>query len=201
MASKDSITNSRSIRRNALEYKTWSTMIQRCTNPKNKKYKDYGGRGIAVCIRWREYDNFIADMGKKPQGNTIERIDNNRNYQLSNCKWATRKEQQNNKRDNRIIEYKGTTKTLSQWGDHLGIKSNTILTRLRRGWSVAESFEKAKRKNKSVEDAKSRRRNCVLCEATFTPRQYQLDHDQGKYCSIKCSLKNALNVRWHGQET
>ena len=82
------------------EYYVWSAMVQRCTNPNNPQYKWYGARGIKVCEPWLKFDNFYADMGDRPEGLEIDRIDNDGNYAPSNCKWSTRKEQMNNMRRN-----------------------------------------------------------------------------------------------------
>ena len=78
------------------QYKAWAGIIQRCTNPKNHKWHRYGGRGITVCDRWRTYDNFLSDMGERPAGLSVDRIDNDGNYEPANCRWSTPKEQSNN---------------------------------------------------------------------------------------------------------
>lgn len=80
------------------EYISWMNMIQRCTNPRRRDYRDYGGRGIRVCLRWREYRNFLHDMGRKPRGTSLDRKDVNKGYSPSNCRWATNLEQRHNRR-------------------------------------------------------------------------------------------------------
>jgi hypothetical protein len=109
---------------------TWAQIKNRCLNPNDKYYKDYGGRGITICSRWLRFENFLADMGEKPDGLTIERVNNNKGYSLENCKWATRKEQSRNKRDNRMVSYFGETKCLAEWAEELNINSRTLIGRL-----------------------------------------------------------------------
>ena len=84
-------------------YRTWLNMLQRCNNPKNTNYHDYGGNGITVCERWKTFENFHEDMGPRPDGRTLDRIDNGGNYEPSNCKWSTRQEQNDNRRNTILI--------------------------------------------------------------------------------------------------
>jgi hypothetical protein len=105
-------------------------MIQRCYNPNRDGYKNYGGRGIKVCERWHIFENFYNDVGDCPEGLTLDREDNNKDYAPENCRWATNKEQSNNTRRNHRVTYKGETKTLSQWAQDLGINKS----KLRRDW-------------------------------------------------------------------
>lgn len=81
------------------EYNSWRSMMKRCNNPNDKAYNHYGGRGISVCERWRKFENFYADMGGRPDGYSLDRINNNGNYEPSNCQWSTQKEQANNRRN------------------------------------------------------------------------------------------------------
>jgi hypothetical protein len=124
-------------------YRSWAQMKQRCLNPKHTAYKNYGGRGITVCAAWvNDYSTFFRDMGERPSlDHSIDRIDNNGNYEPGNCRWATRIQQGRNRRDNRLLLYKGETKTLSEWSELLGISGITIGHRLdTHGWSVEKAL-------------------------------------------------------------
>ena len=101
-------------------------MRQRCRNPNNPYYKNYGARGIAICERWGKFVNFLEDMGKQPKGGTLERIDNNGNYEPQNCKWANRWEQTRNERKNIRITVGSETMILQDWADRLGIHEETL---------------------------------------------------------------------------
>lgn len=118
------------------EYTTWASMMQRCENSGNAGFKNYGGRGIRVCKRWRKYENFLKDMGRKPNPeSSIDRIDNDGDYDPSNCRWASKKEQQNNTRRNRKITHNGESFNMFQWADRIGMNKKTLSTRIFRGWS------------------------------------------------------------------
>jgi len=118
------------------EYHAWLSMVKRCTCPKNKSYRNYGGRGIKVCERWSDFVNFLADMGKKPDGLTLERIDNNKGYSPENCKWATLKEQARNRRITTFMTHDGVTRSRPEWAEIMGITNSTIRSRMEKGWSV-----------------------------------------------------------------
>ena len=130
------------------EYKTrlhkiWSSMHERCEYEKHTHFADYGGRGIKICEEWKEYVPFAkwARENGYSEELTIDRIDVNGNYEPSNCRWVTMKEQHNNKRNNRFVTYKGETYTLSQLAEKIGIGKTTLRERLNMGWSVEKAVE------------------------------------------------------------
>lgn len=129
-------------------YHSWLSMIQRCTNPHKKDYKYYGGRGIIVCKRWMKFENFLVDMDEPPtKSHSIDRIDNDGNYCKSNCRWATRTEQQRNTRRSHMISYGGKTQCISAWAEELNIHYSTLCSRifiLR--WSIEKALKTPIRK-------------------------------------------------------
>lgn len=129
---------------NSPTYYSWTGMNQRCSNPNHSSWKNYGGRGIKVCKRWRHsFKNFLSDMGERPSLDySIERSDNDGNYEPSNCKWADLEEQHNNTRTNVKIEWRGVTMTITQWSRKLGIKTATLFSRLGKGWSIQDALQR-----------------------------------------------------------
>lgn len=125
------------------EYRIWTHIKSRCFNPKVPSYKNYGGRGITMCDKWREsFDSFISDMGCRPStDHSIDRINNDGNYEPGNCRWATRKTQMNNTRVNRLIQIEGETKTMTQWADVIGVCREVVYKRLKRGIAGAELLD------------------------------------------------------------
>lgn len=120
----------------------WQSMRARCNLKSHMYYANYGGRGIKVCKRWNDYTKFLKDMGERPEGMSLERRKNSIGYIPSNCRWATRTEQNRNSSQNRNIKYKGRTQCLAAWCEELGLKYHTIYMRLfSLKWSTAKAFE------------------------------------------------------------
>lgn len=116
-------------------YCTFNAMHQRCSNIKASGYHRYGGRGIRVCPRWESYENFLADMGNRPAGHSLDRIDVNGGYEPRNCRWATPKEQSRNRCD--LIFIKGKTK--AEWAEIYGLPYRTLVYRFRAGWTFEDA--------------------------------------------------------------
>jgi len=125
------------------EYNIWLKMKDRCYKLDAKSYHNYGARGIEVCERWRHsFENFYEDMGPRPEGTSLDRIDNNGNYKPENCRWATCYEQSRNSRQNVFITHGGVTKVVRDWASYLGMNYGTLLHRIRRGWDVHDALTK-----------------------------------------------------------
>lgn len=132
-------------------YQTWRQMKNRCTYIWASSYKDYGGRGIKVSKSWQSFKNFYKDMGIRPDGKTLDRINNNGDYSKTNCRWATMKEQSNNKRNNRKITHNGETLNVSQWAEKLSIPASRLFSRLNGGkLTIAEALKNESQKNREI---------------------------------------------------
>jgi len=120
----------------------WQNMLRRCYSVKDISYKNYGGRGVTVCARWRtSLQFFVEDMGPPPPDMTLDRIDNNKSYEPGNCRWTTHTRQQRNRRNNTFIIHHGLTLTLAEWGDRTGIKIPTLCMRLMKyKWPVDKAL-------------------------------------------------------------
>lgn len=121
-------------------YHVWRSMLQRCYSPKVAGFHRYGGRGIKVCKRWHTFVNFYADMGDRPSGMTLERVNNEVGYRPDNCIWATQAVNNNNRSTCVLISHRGATLTAKQWSEKTGIPDCTILKRLRKGWPMRHVF-------------------------------------------------------------
>lgn len=120
------------------EYQSWISMHHRCSNMKER---NYGGRGITVCARWNKFENFLSDMGKRPEKYSLDRINTNGNYERSNCRWADFQTQCNNRRTTKYIQFKNERKTLQEWANALNISATGLLYRLRQNWPKEKIFK------------------------------------------------------------
>lgn len=151
----------------APEYRAWQTMRLRCTVPSNPAYADYGGRGIKVCDRWlNSVESFIADMGPKPSpAHELDRYpDNNGNYEPGNCRWATRSDNDRNRRSNRLIAHQGETMTLVAWAERTGISEDVITKRLAAGWSAEKALTTPVRPKAPNGQPKPQKQPCAECQ-------------------------------------
>lgn len=126
-------------------YQSWNAMISRCQSEGNSDYERYGGRGINVSERWQKFENFLEDMGERPKGMTLDRKENDKGYCTENCRWATIKEQQNNRRCNHFLTFNGKTQTITQWAEEIYMKPITLSKRIQGGWPVEKALTKSVR--------------------------------------------------------
>ena len=191
-------------------------MIDRCYSEGNPAYKNYGGRGIYVCGRWREingFANFLQDMGKRPPGLSLDRIDNNDGYGPHNCRWATKSEQARNRRSNRRLTIDGVTKVMVEWAETSGISVRVIQDRLRKGWPAPEAVFTPRRQEDKIlpgtvlfgwrlEGPASRNKygvqlyvcTCLTCKTQHILRSYDLRRGKSKCCK-SCSMKGNSYAR------
>jgi hypothetical protein len=124
-------------------YNVWAGMIQRCENPKGKAFHRYGGCGIKVCPEWRNsFEAFYRDMGPKPPHASIDRLDNDGNYEPGNCEWSTPKRQSRNRSTSKMIEYRGVIRSGAEWAEIKGFHRKLVVNRLSAGWSVEDALTK-----------------------------------------------------------
>lgn len=121
-------------------YRIWSGMMTRCFNENDHAFQLYGGRGIRVCDKWRKFDGFLADMGARPAGKSIDRIDNDRGYEPGNCRWATAVQQQNNRSNNRILTFQGLSLSIADWARRVGLPRKVLQGRIVSGWDASRAI-------------------------------------------------------------
>ena len=135
------------------EYSVWEGMKRRCYNSKSRSYPNYGGRGITVCDRWHNFENFIEDMGLRPKGRSLDRINNDLGYFPANCRWATAEEQSLNKRTNHRLSFNNENLTIKEWSDKLGIPVTTIAKRIMSGFPIDKVLSQDRLDNREVDYA------------------------------------------------
>lgn len=122
-------------------YRSWDSMKRRCTDPNSTSYKRYGAKGVTVCDRWSDFANFLADMGERPKGHTLDRYPNrNGNYEPGNCRWATPRQQSWNRGSTVMITFRGKEQPRSVWAKEVGVPDGTVADRLEKGWSVEDAL-------------------------------------------------------------
>jgi hypothetical protein len=146
-------------------FTTWAAMKNRCHSSTSQWYSRYGGRGIKVCDRWLEsFENFLADMGERPDGASIDRIDNDGNYEPSNCRWATRLQQERNKGSNRYFTINAERRALSEWCELYGANYQRVYARLLLGWDIEKALTAPHRDRKTCLHGTASSAPCAQCE-------------------------------------
>jgi hypothetical protein len=140
-------------------HRSWTAMKKRCLDRNAADYHRYGGRGIKVCDRWKHsFENFLADMGERPEGRTLDRIDNEGDYAPANCRWSTNVEQGRNKRNSHRLAWAGETLTIAGWAEKTGLPASLIGGRLRRGWSAEDALTRPVRR---IDPRRAERSHCA----------------------------------------
>lgn len=164
-------------------------MKARCFRKNHPKYKNWGGRGITVCERWLNFENFLQDMGEAPEGLTIERINNNENYEPGNCKWATIQEQNRNRTTKKLITANGKTQSVIEWCEELGVKRSFINSRIIRNWSDDDIINRPKKTNKNQKKRNEKvERKCACGKIDLITFACVLDGTVSKFCK-SCRTK------------
>lgn len=138
-------------------YQTWLDMRQRCQNPNAAQFRNYGARGITVCSRWSSFTNFFEDMGPRPMGSSLDRINNDGDYSPENCRWAARKQQRINQRGCVLIPAFGQSLTATDWSSRTGLHRDTIIHRIRKGISPEIALSLTKMPGKKLTARKEAR--------------------------------------------
>lgn len=173
------------------EWMTWRAMVQRCEWTGHKSYADYGGRGITVCARWREsFSAFLEDMGARPSGSTIDRVDNNGNYEPGNCRWATAVEQAYNRRSAKPLTLDGLTLSVADWARACGIGRTTLGYRLATGMSLREAMAKSSRRITDEQVASAQ----ALLDAGMSPEQASASLGLGRSSARR--LVDSGRLKW-----
>ena len=172
-------------------YLIWQAMLNWCRNPNVAGYGYYGGRGVKVCDRWLTFENFLADMGDVSVGRTIERINNDGDYEPRNVRWATYRDQSRNKSNNRLLSFKGQTKILADWANDLGITPGALIYRLDyKGWSIEEALTTPKPKRPN---SKLNMRQARAIRARYP--NMSMEKIAGEYGVSKKTVLNILHGR------
>lgn len=181
-------------------YRSWDAMKQRVTNPHDKKYPSYGGRGIDMDPRWKKFVAFLTDMGQPPTGTTLGRIENNQGYWPSNCRWETLLQQANNTRRNHLISARGKTQTLAQWAREVGISANVLKSRITAsGWDSERTVSTPVRAHRPPHVML----RCGNCAHLFDWRVtvcYLIIYGPPSGCSPSCRRKLSLSSEEHHAE-
>lgn len=152
---------------NSRTYVSWAMMTQRCTNPKFPRFSEWGGTGVTISKEWREsFETFLSDLGERPLGKSLDRIDGKLGYCKENCRWATPQEQSQNRKSARLLTFRGETKCIAEWARTIGFRYMTIVSRLNQGWTVEEALTIPSSNRSKIKMIRKMRMYAALVETT-----------------------------------